>query len=80
MNKSNKFLKIIYFFIITNIVLYSFIVGGSAFINFEFSPNIYDIGRWNEYGRMIYLAIIIVANAFYIESVYSSTKDKEFIK
>lgn len=76
----NKFLKIIGFFIITNIILYSFIVCGGTFINFEFSPNIYDIGRWNEYGRMIYFFIIIIINAFYIESIYNSTKDKEFIK
>jgi hypothetical protein len=66
----NMFIKIICFFIIINICLYSFIVLGNSFITFEFSPDIYNIGRWHENSRLTYLVIITVANVLYAQSIY----------
>jgi hypothetical protein len=75
------FLKIICFFIISNICLYSIIVLGNAFITFEFSPDIYNIGRWHENGRLTYLVIIIAANFYFIHETFDSENTKkDFIK
>ena len=78
LNNDNKFVKIICFFIISNITLYLLIVIFGTFIRFEFTPNVYDISKWNAASRTAYLFVVVLGTMCYTRVIFDLANARKY--